>query len=117
MFDATSYMIKGIHPTFNNLHFMLSSLIKAMDWEYEKEWRLIFAHGIIPSETSYTIGKPKAIYMGSRITPKDQKSLIEICEAKGIPYFKMKIHRDKFKLEAVDVKDADPAFFRSPKVS
>ena len=113
MFDATEHMLKGPdNESFNNLHLSLAALIKAKDWEYEKEWRLVFANRIFENEQSYTIGKPKMVYFGTKIKPKDQETLITICNKRGIPFCKMKAHPSEFKLEPSTIKDSEPHFFK-----
>lgn len=102
MFNATEHILKGVdNDTFNNLHLSLAALIKAKDWEYEKEWRLVFANNMLEKEQSYKIGKPKKVYFGTKIKPDDEEKLIEICERKGIPFCKMKANQNEFKLEPI----------------
>lgn len=113
MFDATEHLMKGIEDeNFNNLHLSLAALVKAKDWKYEKEWRLIFANGIVESEQAYKIGKPTTVYLGTKIKPDDQEKLIEICTRRNIPLQKMKTHHSKFKLEPSSIKDAEQHFFK-----
>lgn len=108
IFNATEYLMKTIESEpFGILPLSLSALIKAKDWKYEKEWRLIFYHGIIDKEQTYYMGKPKEIYLGARISKDNQELLAEICEKRNISIRKMKIHHNKFMLEPVPLKIAD----------
>ena len=112
MFDATEHMLKGVDDqSFNNLHLSLAALIKAKDWEYEKEWRLVFANGIFDKEQSYEIGFPKMVYLGTKIKPEDQETLIAICNKRGIPFCKMKAHHSKFKLVPSTLEESEQHFF------
>lgn len=114
MFDATEHFKMGVeHESFNNLHLTLAALIKAKDWSYEKEWRLVFAHGIMDREQAYKIGKPKAIFFGTKINQEDQDKLIEICEKRDIPFFKMKANHEQFYVQPVSVSDAEQYFFKA----
>ena len=91
MFDATEHLMKGVEDeNFNNLHLSLAALVKAKDWEYEKEWRLIFDGGLFENEQAYKICKPKMVCLGTKIKPDDQETLIEICTRRNIPFQKMK---------------------------
>ena len=47
LFDITKYILAAIEsPTsFNNLFGILAALHKSLEWEYEKEWRLLFNIG------------------------------------------------------------------------
>lgn len=113
MFDATEHLMKGVEDeSFNNLHLSLSALVKAKDWEYEKEWRLVFANGIFKSERAYHIGKPKEVYLGTKISQENQERLVEICTRRNIPVRKMKAHHSLFKLEPSSLKDAEQHFFK-----
>ncbi|WP_065204316.1 DUF2971 domain-containing protein [Shewanella woodyi] len=113
MFDATEHLMKGVEDeNFNNLHLSLAGLVKAKDWEYEKEWRLVFANEIFESERSYNIGKPKKVYLGTKISQDNQDRLIEICSRRDIPVSKMKAHHSMFKLESASLKDAEQHFFK-----
>ncbi len=113
MVDATEHILNGIdHEGFNNLYLNKAALVKATDWQYEREWRLLFANGIMDKEQSYCMGKPIALYMGAKIRPEDQGTLVEICKSKNIPYFKMKAHAYQFKVEPTTIEDADQFFFK-----
>lgn len=113
MFDATEHMLKGVDDeSFNNLHLSLAALIKAKDWEYEKEWRLVFANGIFKEEKSYEIGFPKMVYLGTKIKSEDQETIISICNERGIPFCKMKAHHSEFKLVPTTVKESEQHFFK-----
>lgn len=113
MFDATEHFKMGIdHENFNNLHLTLAALIKAKDWSYEKEWRLVFAHGVMDREQAYKIGKPKAVYLGTKINQEDQDKLIEICTRRDIPFFKMKADHEQFYVYPVSISDSEQYFFK-----
>lgn len=113
MFDATEHLMNGVETeTFNNLYLTKAALVKASDWHYEKEWRLVFAHGIYEKEQHYQMGKPKTLFLGAKINERDQSKLVEICKSKNIPYFKMKAHTIEFKVIPTTIKDADQFFFK-----
>lgn len=117
MFDATNFFKLNIDDkNFNPLHLKLSSLIKAKDWSYEKEWRLVFDHDLMQGKQSYDMYKPKNVYLGSRIKEEDQNKIVAICIEKGIPYFKMKVNHRQFKVEPTSIQDTEQYFFKNKNV-
>lgn len=85
--------------TEDNIPVPLIPLIqKSVDWEYEKEWRLI-CHDL---DRKYISIKPDALYLGNKIEYKVAEKLWEIAQDKKIdvnimmidylePQFKMKV--------------------------
>ncbi|NTW73167.1 MAG: DUF2971 domain-containing protein [Eubacteriaceae bacterium] len=107
MFDATELYMKGKEDKdLNILRWHLAALVKSKDWEYEKEWRLVFPYSIIDSERSYNMGKPKMVYMGTKIRQKNQDQLAEICTRRNIPFVKMKPHHSVYKMVPCSLKDS-----------
>jgi hypothetical protein len=107
MFDATEHFIKVLEGhNFNVLYWNLVALVKASDWGYEKEWRLVFSNGLLESERLYGMGKPKTVFFGTKISDSDQDLLIKICERRKIPYVKMKIHHSMYKMVPCSLKDS-----------
>lgn len=110
--DLTEHFDRGINDEqFNNLLPSLAALIKAEEWSYEKEWRLVFSNNVLQEERPYEIGKPKAVYLGAKIEPEKQQVIMEICEGKDIPVYKMEVSHDKFNLKASTVHEADEKIF------
>ncbi|WP_217522069.1 DUF2971 domain-containing protein [Vibrio metschnikovii] len=113
MFDATEHFMRDIDDeNFNNLYLSLAALIKARDWEYEKEWRLVFANSVFEKERAYKMGKPKMVYLGAKIGQLEQEKLLEICSRREIPVKKMRPKYNSFTLEPVSVNEADQSFFK-----
>ncbi|TLU54662.1 MAG: DUF2971 domain-containing protein [Chlorobium sp.] len=99
MFDATEHLMKEKgDKSLNFLRWHLAALVKARDWDYEKEWRLVFPHEECDSERTYVMGKPKMVYFGKDIPLDDEDQLTEICQRRKIPYAKMKPHHSMFKM-------------------
>ena len=69
-------------------------LLKAKDWSYEEEWRIIFDDSIIseykenfyPYEPYIKFLKPQKVYMGMDISEKDEKLIKNICKKNKIPF-------------------------------
>jgi hypothetical protein len=100
VFDATKAILRCINKeSFNDFHIALSGLIKAKDWSYETEWRLLFNNKEITEDQAYNFGKPKAVYLGIDMTPNHKQFLEEICRRKQIPVRRMKKIKNSFKLE------------------
>ncbi|WP_186230886.1 DUF2971 domain-containing protein [Burkholderia gladioli] len=99
-FDATQNMLQVGTAEFNNLYLNLAGLIKSKDWVYEKEWRLIFANGVLSKAQPWKMPLPKAVYLGSHILSDNQARLADICASKGISIFKMHHSRGVFAMEA-----------------
>ena len=86
-------------------------LIKAKDWSYEEEWRIIFDDSLIseykenfyPYEPYIKFLKPKAVYMGIEISKKDEQLIKNICKIKKIPLFKAVKRNNKYKFEFDEV--------------
>jgi len=104
LFDITELLLR---KPCNTLRYTLVSLMKAIDWEYEREWRLIFAQDIISHEQLYLMGKPNVVYLGTRIRPEHQKEITTIAEGQGFNIYKMALSREKYLLESRIPKDAD----------
>lgn len=114
LYDATPHFMKGVEAdSFNNLHLNLAGLYKVTDWSYEREWRLLFANGVLKEPRAYSMGKPKAVYLGSHISREDQDRLMNICSTLEVPVRKMRHSASKFLMEACSVEDADRKFVRA----
>jgi hypothetical protein len=101
LFDATDLYYGGEDIKKNQLYLLRAALIKAIDWSYENEWRLVFLKVSDSTKTTENMGKPKALYLGSEICPNDQESLVNICIDKGVPIYKMQHHHSKFLMQPV----------------
>lgn len=99
-FDASAFMLWAFMELFgvklNNpdvTAHMKVALHKSLDWEYEKEWRMIESTPRNPfDETpSAVVYKPKAIYYGCKMDSGKKQRLHEIAVSKGIKEFEMYI--------------------------
>lgn len=92
IYDITKHIINS---SKNDLFLLASVLHKSIDWEYEKEWRLVFQNR---AENIYKMPKPKAIYLGSKISKENKVKISKIAESKGIPIIQMVLNHSKFEL-------------------
>ncbi|MFV0586595.1 DUF2971 domain-containing protein [Bacteroides reticulotermitis] len=90
----------GDHPLYDTLFWFKAYTNKAVNWEYEKEWRVI----IIPQNIEDTTKeryflplRPTAIYYGLRFEeqPEYVRSTIrELANSKGLRQYKMELKED-----------------------
>ena len=97
LFDLRKYLPR----IRSSLIPILPALHKALDWKYEKEWRLI-----IPGKdgVNLTMPRPRAIYMGSKVNPCLEKELTEIAFERKIKLFRMSHDDNEFKMNMTLVK-------------
>lgn len=93
------------HPTFNNIvNMTVVPLYKSLEWQYEKEWRLVIDKNLIRlDDNKLTISqKPKAIYLGVNIKKEVKKTLKSFADDNNIPLFEMYQKGNEYKLIAKD---------------
>jgi len=83
--DIGSYLVRK-EPSM--IVPVLAVVQKALDWQYEKEWRLAITHGIMDKNFIYS-PRPVAIYMGARIAAEDREKVMALCSELGIPTVQM----------------------------
>lgn len=101
IFDATRYMQSAVKGrSFNNLYAFVACLHKSEEWSYEKEWRIVLPLG--PGHPSYNrmAQKPKAVYLGAKISDNDKTKIIEISCKKNVPVFQMKLSSNGYSLSS-----------------
>lgn len=107
LFDASRFFKEQKNTgSFNNLFGIISSIHKARDWNYEHEWRLIIPLGPKDPSMNYNVPKPKAIYLGAKITDKDKAALINIARKKQIDVYQMNLSHNRFEMvpNEIDIK-------------
>ena len=71
------------------------ALYKSIEWQYEKEWRLILdiVNEPLSNQADHLciIKRPSAIYLGRRISSLNEKILKRLAEEKRIPVYKMRL--------------------------
>ena len=101
-YDATEYEIeilqwvkryffygiaKALRAT-DQLHNIKSTTYKGSDWEYEKEWRLLHSFSENNTSKNYSV-KPKAIYLGSKISESNKNVILKLIEGKNMSVYEM----------------------------
>jgi hypothetical protein len=108
LFDPLLYM----NNTFGNDDNVLSELLisvgktKNKEWSYEKEWRMILAQHSESDDYFKMIKlKPKAIYLGEKISIANENVLRNILKNKDVKIYKMFSNpQGNLKLECVELK-------------
>lgn len=99
LFDASSFFEEQKRSgKFNNLFGIIASIHKAKDWEYEYEWRMIVPMSPSDPPMNFSVPKPIAIYLGSKMEEKRRKEFISIAQKKNISIYEMKLAYNRFKM-------------------
>ena len=105
---AENYEYDGSEPLDDILPLFL---VKGEEWEYEKEWRIIYTKKQLYEENDDVLygGNIEfecisAIYLGYLIHPEIRQNILEICKRistayKPISVFQMKIANDSFRIK------------------
>lgn len=99
VFDSTKYHLQiAAGKNFNNLFNIVAAIHKSPDWSYENEWRFVLPMGKSFPNRNYSMFKPSAVYVGSRIKPRNKALLSKIAINKKIPIYQMQLSTSEFKL-------------------
>ncbi|MGV8920863.1 MAG: DUF2971 domain-containing protein [Pseudomonas sp.] len=98
LFDITEILIaKRQRKEFNALYGIAASLCKAVDWQYEREWRLVIPEG--NERRSLNLAVPlKAVHLGARISVENRASILSICERINVPVYQVKLAPHEYKM-------------------
>lgn len=101
-FDATSAFVSMIMNYIKDIckidsEYYYSDLLlavkvlltKSKDWAYEKEWRIFNKEECSVQHNPLLNIRPKAAYMGIRMSPEHKTAIKEICKDKGILCYQM----------------------------
>lgn len=86
----------------NSYFHVVASITKALEWQYESEWRLTyFTESQIAKGNRLTVPTATKIYLGPSFhknNAKDQERLFEITSDKKIQIVQMSTHENEYKL-------------------
>jgi hypothetical protein len=68
---------------------LLAATYKDRAWSDEREWRIVNPDGRTEG-FAMLMPKPRAVYLGARMSVEDERKITLIAKAKGIPIFKMR---------------------------
>ncbi|MBF8726748.1 DUF2971 domain-containing protein [Pseudomonas putida] len=86
---------------FNELFGIAASLCKAVDWQYEREWRWV-----IPDDdrevNGFSRSAPlKAVHLGAKISDTNALEILNICSEINIPVYKVTLAPNEFRMISV----------------
>lgn len=109
--NCNTNWINSIVPCPDEFMSTKLALIKSKEWSHEKEWRLFYVtDNNVWAQQEYTCVKykPSGVCLGRKISPINQKIIMDIALSKNIPVYKMKIDNNsrtyrlkKSKLESI----------------
>ena len=95
---GTTQMVLSALACPDNLVPTKIALHKSNEWKQEAEWRLFCSSAddqeFQKAEHARFTLKPRALYLGRRISPIFEKILTDIAKEKGIPVYKMSLDDD-----------------------
>ena len=103
--DLTETLLDDEDPL--NVQSLELFVKKAKYWSYEREWRLIFDDKYNYNEFTFhwednkkylQFLKPKAVYMGLKITPEDEDFIRYLCKERNIDVYKMQKDTEDYKI-------------------
>lgn len=104
IYDASHvFLRKSPDDPVNNMFAVGAAIHKALDWQYEQEWRIVVPDGENEPPKNIPVPKPIAVYLGAAMEPEDAEKVIGIADSKGIPAFKMQLSRSEFKMVPVSI--------------
>lgn len=117
-YDATDYVnhvavdaflkfinFENLPNPYDGLVFRKANVFKSNYWAHEKEWRMEF-NCSNDDKCNWMPLKPKAIYLGVQISPRNRKILCRLAEKKKMPVYQMNDQPDtiKYKLACTLIK-------------
>lgn len=89
---------------------IMAAIHKSLDWSYENEWRFVYMMSDGSPDENYSVPKPSAVYVGSRIIPADKERICEIASRKMIPVYQMSLSAHEYKLVPHETSVKNPTF-------
>ncbi|MBQ7347685.1 MAG: DUF2971 domain-containing protein [Clostridia bacterium] len=91
----------------NTKNAAIRMLVKAAEWSYEKEWRIIKENPNNVKGLAFDNIKPKAVYIGCKASAALKTDLTIICKEKKIDLYQMNIKPGTFSLypTPIDLKE------------
>lgn len=101
IFDLTKIINKTMDKmiSINPLYINQSALIKSKEWDYEKEWRLVFGNYLIKKSQSISVPKPKFVLLGCKISKDNESKIRRIFSDKGIEVKEVRVDARKFQIK------------------
>lgn len=116
--DNQKQIMTGLHPVYYTnkllnldnfrdvqdkiLVHALAAINKSVEWEYEKEWRIIVLKETVEVGFNLQIVKPSSIILGARVSEMHKIMLSLEAKKKGIPLKQIKLDKSSYHLEVVE---------------
>ncbi len=98
LFDITHILrAKRRGDGYNKLYGIAASLCKAIDWQYEREWRLVVP-GSRDGKGINVAAPLKAVHLGARISDYDALKILKICRDINIPVYKVMLAPNEYRM-------------------
>lgn len=98
--DHSDFMIVIDMSKANPLAIVMPVLTKALDWAYEREWRLVFSNNSMKKPQTCNVPKAARVYAGAKISPSNLSKLQRVCAELDIPLVRMKMSKTSFSIVA-----------------
>ncbi|SKB59596.1 Protein of unknown function [Lysinibacillus sp. AC-3] len=116
--DNQKQIMTGLHPVYYTSELLnldnyrdvqgkisvhtLAAINKSVEWEYEKEWRIIVHNETDEIGFNLPIIKPSSIILGARVEEIHKNRLSLEAKKKGIPLKQIKLDKSSYHLEVVE---------------
>ena len=99
LFDIT-HILKAhrLGKDYNELFGIAASLCKAVDWQYEREWRWVIPDGDRELKGFNRRAPLKAVHLGAKISDAHALEILSICSEIGIPVYKVTLAPNEFRM-------------------
>jgi hypothetical protein len=83
---------------YNVFYGIAASLCKAMDWQYEREWRLVEPGGDRKSVGINVDAPLKAVHLGAKISEHNALKILKICSEIDIPAYRVTLAPHRYRM-------------------
>jgi Protein of unknown function (DUF2971) len=84
--------------------FFAAAMVKAKEWQYEKEWRIIKMDLHEKAGRAQKIPNPAALYLGREIEPREKECILSIAHNKRIPCYQAYPDKGSFTIQFTSLK-------------
>lgn len=111
IFDISNIFINFIENMSDNLDsqnikfIYCSAIFKAIEWNYEKEWRIItdVSNSNLINKRFLSMQKPKKIYLGTKIKEEYKNIIVDFCKKNDIDVYQMYLCENRYFLSAQQI--------------
>ena len=85
---------------------VLVAIHKALEWSYEREWRIVAPLGDDAPGREWVMPTPTRLLLGSRMSPENRERILAVAREQVITVHEMVLSGDAFKLGSRPIVDA-----------